>query len=79
MSRYEARGLNFSFLLIRVKFFLAQIMTIGPWGINDVLVLLRSLCTIAHLKGIVPRHESCLTFSLAGKSGQPKSSLAGPQ
>ena len=47
--------LNFLFLLIRVKNLFAQIMTIGPWGINDVLILLGSLCTIAHLKGIVPR------------------------
>ena len=30
-------------------------MTIGPWGIYDVLILLRSLCAIAHLNGIVPR------------------------
>ena len=28
---------------------------------------------------IEPWQESCLTFSLAGQSGQPKSSLAGPQ
>ena len=48
--------LNFLFLLTRVKNLSAdQIVTIGPCGINVVLVLLRSLCAIAHLKGIVPR------------------------
>ena len=39
------------------------------------------LPTIRHdfAKQLVQYQGSCLTFSLAGQSGQPKSGLAGPQ
>ena len=46
----------------RVKNLFAQIMTIGPWGIYDVLILLRSLCAIAHLNGIGPRVSKLVLF-----------------
>ena len=51
-------------LLTRVTNLFAQIMTIGTWGIYDVLISLRSLCTIAHWKGLVPKVSKLVSFLL---------------
>ena len=54
--------LYFSFLWARVKNIFAQIMTIGPWEIYDVLILLRSFCAIAYLNGIVQGFQNWIYF-----------------
>ena len=45
----------------------------GKVGNKTSLLSLDYEIAVIHVQG------SCLTFSLAGQSGQPKSSLAGPQ